>query len=132
MMIPLMSNTVVTQTMQQAMTKVPWLKSAAYKSYHDSMTRAMLARGGLHENLINADFNGTPRFGSPGWAHKMATSGRAAALYGAGFSAEAYQQLMNQYNLTQQQMMNLNKNTPNKTSINALLQNRKFASIIGG
>ena len=90
MMIPMMSSTVVTQTIQQAMAKTPWLKSAAYASYRKSMFNAMRSGGRWEQASIEADLNSLPSMRRIDWAHKMATSGIAARVLGSGFSPEAY------------------------------------------
>ena len=90
MMIPMMSSNVVTQTIQQAMAKTPWLKSAAYASYRRSMLNSMRSAGKWEQADIESSLNGLPSMGRIEWAHKMATSGIAAKVLGSGFSKEAY------------------------------------------
>lgn len=60
MMIPLMSSTVVTQTMQQALKKVPWIGSAAYESYRKSFHMALNQSGKRDEALIRSDMLNFP------------------------------------------------------------------------
>ena len=86
----MMSSTVVTQTIQQAMAKTPWMKSAAYASYRKSMFNAMRSGGRWEQASIESSLNGLPSMGRIDWAHKMATSGIAAKVLGSGFSKEAY------------------------------------------
>ena len=90
MMIPLMSSSVVTQTIQQAVARTPWLKSAAYASYRKSMFNSMRASDSWEQASIQSTLNGLPSMSRLEWAHKMATSGVAANVLGSGFSKEAY------------------------------------------
>lgn len=142
MAIPMMSSPAMTQSIthdiKQTMKKTPWLNSDVYSKYRSQFFNNLQSHGKLENAFIESDLRQLGKIGDNAWTHNMVMSGAANKVFGDAGIKAAYQQLISSFNTTQEQMLNALKNTqPNgnvttKTSINALLQNRKFASIVGG